>query len=121
MQYTAPLSLNVFLVNAKGLNVPEKRTSFMTEAHRQRAQIIFFQETHFKFSAIQRLTNKRYPDAFHATCADSKTKGVAILFTKSLTFHLADQVIDLQGRFIFLKGTWNGRPVTLANVYSLNS
>lgn len=39
----------------------------------------------------------------------------------SLIFHLKDQVLDPKGRFLFLKDTWKGKPVTLANVYCPNS
>lgn len=40
---------------------------------------------------------------------------------KSLMFHLTDQMLDPEGRFLFLKGTWRDKPVTLANVYCANS
>lgn len=48
-------------------------------------------------------------------------KGVSILCTKSLAFCIEDRMADPEGRFIFLKGTWKGRPVTLANIYYPNS
>lgn len=58
---------------------------------------------------------------FHAACAESKTKGVSILLSRSLSFILTDQLLDPEGRFIFLKVTWKNRPVTLANIYWTNS
>lgn len=114
---SAPLSLKVLSLNVKGLNIPEKCSSILAEAHRHRAQIIFSQETHFKTGSIPRLANKLFLEVYHATCTDSKTKGVSILLAKSFRFHLSDQIIDPGGRFICLKGTWEDRPVTLANVY----
>lgn len=109
--FSAPLSLNV----------PEKSRSVMAEAHRLKAHIIFFQETHFKTGAVQCLATKRFPEVYHATCAGSKTKGVAILIAKSLTFRLKDHVAHLEGRIFFLKEFWKDRPVTLANIYCPNS
>lgn len=67
------------------------------------------------------LADRCFPEVYHATCTDSKTKGVSILLAKSFMFHLTDQIIDPEGRFLFLKGTWKDRPVTLANVYCPNS
>lgn len=78
---------------------------------------IFLQETHFKTGSIPRLANKRSPEVYHATCADSKTKGVSILLAKSLLFHQTDQLLDSEGRFLFLKG----KPITLVIIYCPNS
>lgn len=38
-----------------------------------------------------------------------------------VVFPLTDQVLDPEGRFIFLKGTWKNRTITLANIYCPNS
>lgn len=116
---SAPLSLKVYSLNAKGLNVPEKHSSVLAEAHRRRAQTVFLQETHFKQGFIPCLFNGRFPEVYHAPCADSKT----ILMAKSFMFHLISQMLDpnAEGRFLFLKGTWKDRPVTLANICCPNS
>lgn len=90
-------SSKVYSLNAKGLNVPEKSSIVLAEAHRHRAQNVFLQETHFKVGS--------FPEVYHATCADSKTKGVSILLAKSFMFPLTDQMLDAEGRFLFLKGT----------------
>lgn len=102
VQTSVPLLLKVYSLNAKGLNVPEKRSSVLAEAHHCRANVVFLQETHFKTGSVPRLDNKCFPEAYHATCADSKTKGVSILLAKSLMFHLTDQLLDSEGRFLFL-------------------
>ncbi|KAM9316870.1 uncharacterized protein PAF06_007965 [Gastrophryne carolinensis] len=47
-------------LNVKGLNSPEKRTILLQEMRRQRAKIIFLQETHFKKSAAPRLGSRFY-------------------------------------------------------------
>lgn len=121
VQSSAPLSLKVYSLNAKGLNIPEKRSSVLAEAYRHKAQVLLLQETHFKSGAIPRLSNNRFPEVYHATCPDSKTKGVSIVLAKTFQFLLTDQILDPEGRFLFLKGTWKNRPVTLANIYCPNS
>lgn len=119
--FSSSVSLGVLSLNVKGFNIPEKRSSVLAEAHRHRAQVIFLQETHFKTGSIPALADKCFPVVFHAICTDSKTKDVSILLAKSFRFHLSDQMIDPGGRFLCLKGTWNDKPVTLANVYCPNS
>lgn len=47
--------------NVKGLNSPEKHTKLLGELWRQKSQLIFLQETHFKKSAIPKLGNGRFP------------------------------------------------------------
>lgn len=107
VQTSVPLSLKVYSLNTKGLNIPEKRSSVLAEVHRHRAQVVFLQETHFKLGSIPRLSNSRFPEVFHATCADSKTKGVSILLAKSFVFHLTDQVRTepLQLQYTISKGS----------------
>lgn len=121
MHSSAPLSLKVYSLNAKGLNIPEKQCSVLTEARRQRAQVVFLQETHFKSGSTPCLSNSRIPEVYHAFCADSKMKGVSIVLTKSFTFRLMGQMLDPEGIFLFLKGIWKDRPVKLANIYCPNS
>lgn len=47
-------------------------------------------------------------------------KGVSILLSKHTTFSTEHQLVDPEGRYIFLKGNIDGKPVQLANVYFPN-
>lgn len=57
---------------------------------------------------------------FHAPNPLAKTKCVAILLSKNSNFSVTDQTADLEGRYLFLKGSLNGQQTTLANVYFPN-
>lgn len=85
------------------------------------ADIVFLQETHFCSNAIPKPSNHFYPQRFHTTSLTSKSKGVTILLSKNVPLQVTDTLTDKQGRYIFLKGTWRKKPITLANIYSPNT
>ena len=120
-QQSIPLSIKLLSVNAKGLNIPEKRTKFLNEFHKQKANIICIQETHFKSDKIPKFHDMRYPTAFHASNTEGKTKGVSILISNRTPFQVQDTMLDPGGRYIFIKGKLENHPMTIANVYAPNS
>ena len=106
--------------NTKGLNIPEKRTSLLRELKRGKPHFVFLQETHFKTGQIQKLTDTYFTAAHHATNDKAKTKGVTILVSRDAPFTLTDRLIDPEGRYVVLKGTYLGKPITLGNAYFPN-
>lgn len=113
--------IKIISLNARGLNIPERLSQLLHVMHRNKADIIFIQETHFRTDAIPKLQNHYYPTAFHATTPTSKSKGVSILLAKNCPFQLAGTLADEEGRYLFLKGSLLGRKITLANIYAPNS
>lgn len=87
--------------------------------HRAKADIIFIQETHLRADSITKLQDHYYPTAFHTTTSTSKSKGVSTLLAKNCPFQLTETLADVNGRYLFLKGTLFGQSHT--NVYALNS
>lgn len=107
--------------NVNGPNISEKRTKILKKLKKANPpQIVFLKETHFKSQNVPRLTNNYFTSAFHATNATAKTKGFTILLSKNSPFVLKQQITDPEGHYIFLFGTWEGNPITLANVYFRN-
>ena len=106
--------------NTKGLNIPEKRTSLLRELKKGKPHFVYLQKTHLKTGHVQKLTNN-YTAAHHATNDEAKTKGVSILISKVAPFTLTDRLVAPGGRCVFLKGTYMGKPITLANAYFLNT
>lgn len=111
---------NIISHNVNGLNIPEKRTKLLKELKKANPAIVYLQETHFKNNNIPKLTDGHFTKAYHATNPTAKTKGVTILFSKHSPFSPSKQLVDPEGRYIFIKGTWDGTLVTLANVYFPN-
>lgn len=81
-----------------------------------KADIIIRQEKHFRSNNIPKLTNKNYSTAFHATNMLAKTKGVSILISKNPPLETSDSLIDKEGRYILIKGSVWGRPITVTNI-----
>lgn len=107
-------------LNAQGQNIPEKRSRLLADLHAHRAQVAFIQETHFQTYKVQKLSDYRFPHVFHAACLSSKSKGVAILFSKNFPFQVDDSIFHSGGRFVILKGTGGGRKLTFVNIYCPN-
>lgn len=103
--HSNPLSLKLL---SKGLNIPEKRTNFLNEFQKQRANIICIQETHFKVDKIPKLKNRRFPLTFHAGNPEGKTKGVSILISKQTPFQLLCWI--LKGDTYSSKENWGPTP-----------
>lgn len=88
--------------------------------HKNKSDIIFLHETHFKTESTPKLSNARYPTSLHATNQASKSKGVSIIFAKHCPFQISDTCTDQEGRYIFIKGSLHRKPITLANIYVPN-
>lgn len=113
--------IKLISLNVKGLNTPEKRSQLLLSMQRNKADIMFLQETHFHTDSTPKLRNHYFPTAYHSTNLLSKSKGVSILLAKHCPFQLIDTMTDEKGIFIFLKGSYMGRRLRLANIYAQNS
>lgn len=119
--HTTPLSQKMASINAKGLNISEKRSQILRECHKLKANIVCIQETHFVSGKTPKLSDKEFAHAFHSMNKDSKIKGVPILISKNTFFQMTDSLCDQEGRHIFLKGKINSRPITITNIYAPNT
>lgn len=112
--------LNVVTLNAKGLNVPEKRRMLLNEMRHMKADIVLIQETHFREDKFPILKNRYYPTAYHSTHIAAKSRGVSIQISASIPWTLVDKKSDQAGRFLFIKGMIGSTKVTIANFYAPN-
>lgn len=117
---TQQLSLKCLSLNVKGLNIPEKRSQVLSALTKHKAHFLLLQETHFCTKHTPKLTNHIYKHTLHSTNPTSKTKVVSILISKHADFQLTDSLVDHEGRYIFVKGTYASKPITIANVYCPN-
>lgn len=124
MDTLSPLSpfrnLKIVSLNARGLNIPERRSKLLLYLHSLKTDIAFIQETHFKTDHIPRWHSRDYPTMLHATNSMAKTKGTSILIAKHVPLDITDTLIDKDGRYVGIKGhIWN-MPITLINIYAPN-
>lgn len=115
-----PLQVKLCSLNIRGLNTPNKRTQLLYTLQKTKVHIVFLQETHFRSDNIPKLHNNFFPQFYHASKVDSKTKGVSILISKHCPIQILEVQRDTNGRYLFLKGSIHNRPITLANLYAPN-
>lgn len=84
-----------------------------------RPSIIFLQETHLSSNSFQFFRSPWFSQYYHSP-GSSKSRGTAILVSKSTQFSLDSSDIDPSGRYVFLNGSLNNKPITLANLYAPN-
>lgn len=113
--------VKIISLNARGLNIREKLSQLLSSMHRNKADIIFLQETHFCTDSTPKLYNYHFPTVYHATNSTTLQKGVSILIANRCPFQISNSLIDAEGRYLFLKGSYLNRKITLANIYALNS
>ena len=106
--------------NVRGLNIPERRSSLLKELKKGKPHFVFLQETHFRTHHIPKLSSPSFPRVFHATNSEAKTRGVAIMINREAPFEISEQLCDPEGRYIFVRGSYGSKQVTLANVYFPN-
>lgn len=114
-------TLKVISYNVQGLCSPGKLNKLWWERKKLGAQVIFLQETHFIHNSLPRLPTHIYTQWFHSTSPTSKSKGTMIAIHKTCPFQITDSKIDIQGRYVFLKGTISGKTYTFATIYAPNS
>lgn len=107
-------------LNAKGLNVPEKRRMFLNDLKQIRTDVAFVQETHFKGSGLPFIQNRFFPCVYHASNQEAKSKGLSILISSRVPWSLITRCFDTDGRYPFLKGHISGIKVMLATIYAPN-
>uniref|UniRef100_A0A803J7S1 exodeoxyribonuclease III n=1 Tax=Xenopus tropicalis TaxID=8364 RepID=A0A803J7S1_XENTR len=111
--------VNVYSINARGLNTPQKRNLVLHEAYRAKADLIFIQETHFKKSNHPNFYNRKYPHNYHAY-SKTKSKGVSILISSKIPFQMHQMYADPLGRYLMLICNIGDQMYTLINIYVPN-
>uniref|UniRef100_A0A8C5MWS0 Reverse transcriptase domain-containing protein n=1 Tax=Leptobrachium leishanense TaxID=445787 RepID=A0A8C5MWS0_9ANUR len=109
----------IYSLNVRGLNTPYKRHALFRDLHKSQPAIVCLQETHFCTRRPPSLKSRMYTEAYHST-AQTKSRGVSILFHKDWTFVCSAQYVDPLGRLVILVGTLNELPITIANLYLPN-
>lgn len=88
-------TLTIISLNAKGVNIPEKRR-ILHDMRRLRADIVLLQETHFSDEKLPILKNRYYPTVYHSSYANAKSRGVSILIAAGVPWTLGDAKRDAE-------------------------
>lgn len=108
------------LLNAKGLNTPEKRRMLLHDLQRLKSDIAFIWETHFRDNKMPMLRSGLFPTVYHSTNQSAKSRGVSIVISSRVPWFYIDSIKDPGGRFLFLKGRIGEVEVTVVTIYAPN-
>lgn len=116
MANASKLTLNIATHNAQGLNSPLKRRKLFDSYSSLKLDIIMVQETHFPDRYSPTYLHHQYL-LFYLAKAEGKSKGVAILFSKTCNFSWQ---VNYKGIFILVKGFIDGHLFTFISYYAPN-
>lgn len=110
--------IKIMSLNVNGLNSPIKRQKVMTKLKKEKAQIIFLQETHLSQSEHNKLKKYGYRNLYHSSFKGGCRRGVVILISNTTKFELEKECRDKEGRYVIVKGRVENELVTLVNIYA---
>ena len=94
--------LTVISFNARGLNLPYKRTSFLDVLRSEGVDIALVSESHLLQKDVHKLQNNHYAVKTNAS-ALNKTKGVVIVVRRNFQVTNLGVGCDSEGRITFMK------------------
>lgn len=113
-------TFNLITYNVKGLNHPIKRKKILGQLKKMHCSVAVIQETHLTEKEHQKLKREWVDQVYSSSYGNSKKKGVAILFSKSVYFNCEKVHQDTEGRYVMVIGTIAGVQITILNVYAPN-
>ena len=104
--------------NVNGILSPIKRSRIVTKMKKEKIDIVYLQETHLNDLEHKKVIGTGYNKLYYSTYRAKHKRGVAILISTRIAFEPTFEHKDREGRFVMVKGTINGSPFTLINVYA---
>ena len=114
-----PESIKLLSLNVRGLSNFHKRRAIFSWCRKQKADLIFLQETH-STTERQDQWRKEWGASVLFSHGSTNARGVAILIKNSLNITIQQSEISSDGRFIVLKAAINNEIYTIANIYAPN-
>uniref|UniRef100_A0A8C5MGG7 exodeoxyribonuclease III n=1 Tax=Leptobrachium leishanense TaxID=445787 RepID=A0A8C5MGG7_9ANUR len=117
---TAPRPIKVTSINAKGLNIPEKRHTALRDFRSTHTDVVLLQETHFEAGKAPQMRDLKYPVGFFSNSTAGKVCGTAVLLSRDFPLTVTGTELDQDGRYTFVKGSLGGQFYTFASIYLPN-
>lgn len=84
---------------------------------KEKQHIIFWQETHLSDEKHEGFKCLGFKNAYYSSYKHGKKRGVIILISNKVVFHVSKQIKDTEGRYILVKRYIDHKQITLLNVY----
>lgn len=111
-------NVKIMSLNVNGLNIPKKKKRVMTKLKKEKAQIIFLQETHLTQSEHDKLKRYGYRNLYYSSYKGRYSRGVVTLISNMIQFDCEKELKDGEGRYVIVKGRLENEPITLVNIYA---
>lgn len=111
------VALRYLTWNTNGINELSKHKKVLNFLENHNIDIALLQETHLTDAEHAKLTRQWQGQTFYSSFT-SQSRGVAILIGRNV--HVDNVQKDKQGRYLILKGSIAGEPITLVNIYVPN-
>lgn len=110
----------IITLNVKGMNQVVKRCKILSMLKKGKVQVALLQETHL--TDLEHLKLKcDWVGQIYYSSFNSKSKWVAILIHKHLTFTLDKVIRDTEGRFVVITGCLYGERILIGSAYTPNT
>ena len=109
----------IISLNVRGISNYKKRRTIFTWCRKQKADVIFLQETH-STERNEAAWKKEWGAPLYYSHGANNARGVAILIQNKFDCIVQESAIDADGRFLMLKVLLNGEQALLVNVYGPN-
>ena len=111
------MNFKILSLNVRGIREDHKRKSIFAWIEKQKADIIFLQET---YSTPEIITNWKFNwrGEMIYSHGSNHSRGVLVLIHQQLQFELKNSIIDDKGRFILLEVLVQESPFVLLNLYA---
>lgn len=114
-------NLKLLSLNVRGLGNFKKRKTIFSWCKRQKADLIFLQETHSTKETENRWKNEWGGKNVFFSHGKSNARGSCILVANNLNFQLQKQVTDNYGRLVLLKASVDDTSYIFVNIYGPNN
>lgn len=110
--------LRIVSFNVNGILNPVKRGKILSKMKKEKAQVVYLQETHLNDVEHEKLRKMGFINIFFSSYKSKHKRGVAVLLSNKVTFEQTYVQKDKEGRFILIKGILEGTDITLLNIYA---
>src|SRR4029434_10935970 len=108
--------VKIISYNVNGLLNPIKRSKILTKMKKERAHVVYLQETHLNDKEHEKLKRMGFTNLFFSSYKLGHRR--AILISKQVNFEKISEIRDKEGRYVLVKGNIDGNIITLLNIYA---
>ena len=113
------VNFGLLSLNARGIRTFEKRKALFLWLSKNKADIVFLQET-YSSPDVEKLWKTQWKGDLYFAHGSEHSRGVLILVKERLNFELKSCTLDKQGRYIILMGNVQEQPFVFVNIYAPN-